>query len=324
MPRVADDILIGGGRVFLDNQEIGWLQGDITLNEQAQTLTVKESEGAKVLILPLDKEVHFTFNLLEANLSTLRMINPSYSAVRYAETEVEATDEYIADMGKSNGLKNVPVLDTVEVEVYPATTLTEGLQFGATTIIVENGRRFEVGDTIDIVKGEVRESFTVDGKDDDEITLNKGVMNAFPSGSLVKITTASKKMKLGTDYMFYPALGLITRHSESTDVLEKDGACITYMYHQNKGTGYAMGSFTADSTYKLEFWHKKRSGKFRCIRMYKASIAGDFTPFSITQDNETPIAIDVILKADESIADTTRNIYEQVEYPAEAAPGGGW
>ena len=51
MPRIVDDILIGGGRVFADNQEIGYLQGEFSLQESGDALTIKESEGATVLLV---------------------------------------------------------------------------------------------------------------------------------------------------------------------------------------------------------------------------------------------------------------------------------
>lgn len=79
--RNADDILIGGGRVYIDEQELGWLQGEIKVTEQANSQTIKESEGGTVLAINLDKEVHFTFNLLEANLDTLKKLNPSSGAL---------------------------------------------------------------------------------------------------------------------------------------------------------------------------------------------------------------------------------------------------
>ena len=47
MPRNADDILIGGGRVYIDDVELGWLSGEIKLEEQGNSLVVKESEGGK-------------------------------------------------------------------------------------------------------------------------------------------------------------------------------------------------------------------------------------------------------------------------------------
>ena len=75
--RNADDILIGGGKVYIDEKELGWLSGEIKVEEQANSHAVKESEGGTVLTINLDKEVHFTFSLLEANLETLKALNPS-------------------------------------------------------------------------------------------------------------------------------------------------------------------------------------------------------------------------------------------------------
>ena len=326
MPRIADDILIGGGRVFLNNHEIGWLQGQMGLEEQSNSLAVKESEGATVLTINLDKEVHFTFSLLEANLDTLRLLNPSYTPVVYGEENIAVTGEYIADLGKSNGLRNIPVAETVPLRVFPATVMTSGISSGDAQITVENPRRISAGDSLQFIRGATVENGVVASVDASTgvITLDSGLLNAFPSGTAVKIATASKELALGTDFFSYPALGLITRVGSSTNALSGDGCVVDYTYRSAKGRGYGMGSFEDGSTYKLEFWHKKRSGKFRCIRMFKARISGDFTPFQIQQDGESPLPIDVTLMADETIADSRRNIYEQIDYDAEAAPGGGW
>ena len=49
--------------------------------------------------------------------------------------------------------------------------------------------------------------------------------------------------------------------------------------------------------------------------MFKARVSGNFTPFSINQDAESPLAMDVTLMADETIADSRRNIYESIVRP---------
>ena len=326
MPRASDDVLVGGGRIFLDGQDIGWLQGEMSLEEQGDALTVKESEGGTVVTLQNDQEVHFTFNLLEANLDTLRMLNPSYTQVVYGDEDISVNDEYIADLSRSNGLKHIPLVESETVKVCPATTMSSGNATGDTAITVENARKFAAGDTIEIIQGSHRETGTVASVNtaSGTITLDADLMNAFPAGAMVKITTASKEYRLGTDYSFYPPLGLITRVSSSTAALSSDGAAVDYTYHSAQGRGYGMGSFEDGTTYQLAFWHKKRSGKYRCIRMFKARVSGNFTPFSINQDAESPLAMDVTLMADESIADSSRNIYEMCDYEADAAPGGGW
>ena len=87
--RNPDNVLIGGYRVFIvDNsgdepvkKELGWMSGEAKLEEQANSLTVKESEGGTVLTLATDKEVHLTFGLLEQNDDTLMMLNPSATAI---------------------------------------------------------------------------------------------------------------------------------------------------------------------------------------------------------------------------------------------------
>ena len=83
-------------------------------------------------------------------------------------------------------------------------------------------------------------------------TIDSDLMNAFPAGAMVKITTAGKEYKLGTDYYLYPKLGLITRSSTSTAALTGDGAAVSYTYHSSQGRGYGMGSFTDGTTYRME------------------------------------------------------------------------
>ncbi len=78
--RDPNNILIGGGRCYVDDKELGWLSGEVKLEEQASSQSIKESEGGTVLVIATDKEVHFTFNLLEADLDTLKTLNPSASA----------------------------------------------------------------------------------------------------------------------------------------------------------------------------------------------------------------------------------------------------
>lgn len=184
--RNADDILIGGGRVFIVTpgegtgstptyDELGWLQGEIKVEDQANSQAVKESEGGTVLTIATDKEVHLTFSLLEANLDTLKLLNPS-------------------------------------------------------------------------------------------------------SGDL-------------------------------------EG--------ENADNGFAVGTFQSDDTFQIEFWHKKRSGKFRCLRIFKGKISGAFTTLLINQDNESPIPVDIVALADDT-KPTTRSLYEIFDTTAANAPGGGW
>lgn len=93
------------------------------------------------------------------------------------------------------------------------------------------------------------------------------------------------------------------------------------------GKGYAVGSYQSDKTFLLEVWHKKRSGNFRCVRIFKAKLSGNIPAFLVNQDNANPIALDFVGLADET-RDTDRNIYEQFEVAkanvATKVPNGGW
>lgn len=181
--RNADDILIGGARVFIvegnDKYELGYMTGEFKVEEQASSQVIKESEGATVLTIPTDKEVHFTGSLLENNLDTLLKLNPSATAI---------------------------------------------------------------------------------GGDGDT---------------------------------------------------------------ESDGKGFAVGTYQSDKTFGVEVWHKKRSGKYRCVRFFKAKISGNFTSFILNQDNASPLALDIVALGDDT-KNTGRNIYESFECEAAKAPGGGW
>ena len=178
--RNSDDILVGGARVFIvegnDKHELGYMSGEFKVEEQATNVAIKESEGSTVITIATDKEVHFTFSMLECNLDTLLLLNPSATAL----------DEQTAD-----------------------------------------------------------------------------------------------------------------------------------------GKGFAVGTYQSDKTFPIEVWHKKRSGKYRCTRLFKGKVSGNLTTFLINQDNASPIDIDIVAIGD-STKSTGNNIYESFECEAAKAPGGGW
>ena len=181
--RNSDDILVGGARIFVidgeTKNELGYMSGEFKVEEQASSITIKESEGSTVTTLATDKEVHLTFSLLECNLDTLMLLNPS-----------------------------------------------------AVSIGSE-------GDT------------------------------------------------------------------------------------ESDGKGFAVGTYQSDKTFPIELWHKKRSGKYRCVRLFKGKVSGNFTSFILNQDNANPIPIDIVAIGDDT-KNTNRNIYETFECEASKAPGGGW
>jgi hypothetical protein len=299
----------------------------MSLNEAKNSLAIKESEGATVVNINLDKEVHFTFGLLGPDLDTIRMFDPSFTQVIYNAGNTAVTDEYIADLGRVNGLRHFPVDESATVTVVPAAVLAASAVTGALTLTVNNARKFAASDTIAVVRGGTSENHTIASVNaaTNVITLTSGMINAFPTGAMVKNTKAGNELDEGTDYILFPRLGQISRPTESASTLDGDGASISYSYHSAQGSGFGSGSFTEAATYKLEFWTMKRGGGCRVIRMFKASVSGDFTTFLINQDSESPIPIDVSLVADETIADTHRNIYEMIDYADKSvAPGNGW
>lgn len=117
--RNADDILIGGGRVFIveegDNNakeyyDLGYMSGEFKVEEQASSQTVKESEGGTVLTIATDKEVHLTCNILECNTDTLLKINPS-------ATEIGGTGDNTSD-GKGYAVGSYQSDKTFQLELW--------------------------------------------------------------------------------------------------------------------------------------------------------------------------------------------------------------
>jgi hypothetical protein len=297
------------------------------LAENNNSNSIIESEGATVKVVFSDKETHFTFNLLEANLDTLRLLNPSYVQRVYGGTDVAITGEIIKNVGLTSQLKHSPVVETVTPVVNAATYTIASLLSGATDVYFNSVHNFTVGDSITFVKDATTETKTISAIDagSKKVTLNSAILNPFPSG--VGIINNDVTLVEGTDYYIFPRYGLITRTEGSTDLIEGDSVAVGYTYRQYNGMGYGYGSFSSQDTYPLEFWHKKGDGAFRCLRMFKAQLSGNFTAFQVQRGNASPIAIDCTLLADESIVGddaTRRNIYEQIDYPKEAAPGGGW
>ena len=89
------------------------------------------------------------------------------------------------------------------------------------------------------------------------------------------------------------------------------------------GKGLAFGSFQSNETYQIELWTKKPDGKYRCFRLFKAQISGNFTPFIINPDSESPIPVDIVGLVDDT-RPTNKNISEIFDANASKAPGGGW
>ena len=105
MPRIADDILIGGMRLYIveDNEgtksyyDLGWLSGEFRYNRTGDTLAVKESEGATVLNLATNVEEHFTFSMLECSIDTLLKLNPSAKVINSDDRKGFSTGTFQSD-----------------------------------------------------------------------------------------------------------------------------------------------------------------------------------------------------------------------------------
>lgn len=140
------------------------------------------------------------------------------------------------------------------------------------------------------------------------------------SSKTVKESEGGTVLTIATDVETHFTFNLLEANLEILKALYPSSGELN---DSNSGTGFAIGTFQADTTSQFEFWHKKRSGKYRCLRIFKGKISGEFTPLIINQDNETVIPMDIIGIADDSKA-TNQNVAEIFDTTADNAPGGGW
>ena len=131
----------------------------------------------------------------------------------------------------------------------------------------------------------------------------------------VKESEGGTVLTLFTDKEVHLTFGLLEQNDDTLMMLNPSATPIE--------GGFAVGTFQSDKTFPIELWHKKRSGKYKCIRILKGKVSGNITTFHINQDNESPISIDIVGLADDT-KDTQHNLYEVIECDAEDAPGGGW
>ena len=173
--------------------------------------------------------------------------------------------------------------------------------------------------------------FIVEGTGNDKTFYDLGYMSGEfkveeqASSQTVKESEGGTVLTIATDKEVHLTFNLLECNVDTLLKLNPSATAISGS--DADGKGYAVGTFQSDETYQIELWHKKRSGNFRCVRFFKAKLSGNFTAFLLNQDNENPIAVDIIGLADET-KNTDRNIYEQFEVEkanvATKVPNGGW
>lgn len=154
----ADDILIGTGRMYIEGSDVGQLDGDITFTH-GKTFYEKKSGFPASTVKKVLTEEKFTaaFNLLEANLDTIRLLMPDYPLINVAAegTPEAVTVSVTVQSGRSTfiGTRNITTITSVK---KGTTALVEGTDYEidkleGTIYRVSTSSAIADGDTVTIV-----------------------------------------------------------------------------------------------------------------------------------------------------------------------------
>jgi len=141
--------------------------------------------------------------------------------------------------------------------------------------------------------------------------------------SVKTLGTTPATLVEGTDFYFDRLSGTLYRVSTSTAVDAGESVKIKYKHATYAGHGWGAGGGTStDETYLVEFWHKRTDGKYRCIRMWKCQIEGDFS-MEFKEKEHAPVPLTLTMIADSS-KPAGQHLFQNIDYEASAAPEGGW
>ncbi|MCF4150223.1 hypothetical protein L2W58_00170 [Dethiosulfovibrio sp. F2B] len=142
-------------------------------------------------------------------------------------------------------------------------------------------------------------------------------------GDATVTTVDGTALTEGVDYYLDRLNGTIYRVPDSAKIADGDDvkACYTYKTYESKGFGVGGGTST-DKTFRVDFYHKRRDGKYRHVRIWKGKVKGNFS-MAFKEASESPLAVEVTAIAD-STKPAGRQLMTVMDVPAEAVPGGGW
>lgn len=90
----ANDILIGTGKLYINGQDVGQIDGEISFTHGKTFYEKKSGFPATTVVSVLTEEnLSAEFNLLEANLARLRSMMSEYSAVTVTPGVSASTEE---------------------------------------------------------------------------------------------------------------------------------------------------------------------------------------------------------------------------------------
>ena len=91
--KYLNDILIGSGRMFLDGNDVGQLQGDVTFTDSTENYELKAGfPQTTIITVPTSETLKLSCNLLETNLDVIK------------------TADYLIDIGPEGGMRGGTVI----------------------------------------------------------------------------------------------------------------------------------------------------------------------------------------------------------------------
>lgn len=130
----ANDILIGTGKLYIDGQDVGQIDGEINFTHAKTFYEKKSGFPATTVVSVLTEEaLNSEFNLLEANLARLRSMMSEYSSITTSAAESDAITETVqvwADAHTKLAHGNITTLTSVKDTTTPvAVDLVEGTDY---------------------------------------------------------------------------------------------------------------------------------------------------------------------------------------------------
>ena len=248
-----NDVLVGTGRMFIDNEDVGQLKDDVTFTDSKENYELKAGfPQTTILEIMTSESVKLACSLLEVNLAAIQKLMPEYAALTETAGTATATDEVVTVTSKVHTMLAHGNISAVTVKTSSGTALTEG-----------------------------------------------------------------------SDYYLDRLNGSIYRVAASTAIADGDSVKASYTYTTYEKSGFGVGGGAqTDKTFQVDFYHKRRDGNYRHIRIWEGKISGDFA-LAFKETAESPLSIEVTAQSDSSKA-AGQQYMTVMDVPATAVPGGGW
>ena len=196
---------------------------------------------------------------------------------------------------------------------------------GATKIYLESVRGIAAGNSITLRNGPTTETVTVKASGvnggDRSLELSAGVVNSYPTGALAVNGTVT--LAEGTDYYLDRLDGTVWLKAGSTKLAEGDGVSVGYTHGTYTGRGFSWGGGSeVESLVRVDFWHKRRDGKYVNLSFFRCKADGNFD-LDFPDDKEVTLPITVTALVDPT-RPAGRQVGRMMVFDASAAPDGGW